>query len=256
MNLRFLLPTLAFLPFVPLACGEDDEAPPETREQFCNRWAEAACSEDVVSACQAASADACRLAQEGFCLDLVPSGGFVPDQADACIDAVGNAYGDADLTASELNTVLRLGAPCDRLVRGPRGAAESCTSRLDCDAPAGYDCVFRGGAEAGTCQVPVDVEAGRDCSADNAVCPDGFYCDGENCVEGAEIGEDCARSEECRDGYCGAGGTCTAALPVDAECTTDEECESGVCYAFSDAERVCTDRVRLSRTDPLCEEAR
>lgn len=254
MKLR-LLPALIFVPFVPLACGDED-APPETREEFCNRWAVAACSDEVVSACQAASTDACRLGQEGFCLELVPSGTFVPDQADACIGAVASAYSDADLAAEELNAVLRLGPPCDRLVRGPRAAAETCTSRRDCDAPAGYDCVFTVGAVMGTCQIPVSVEAGRDCSADNAVCPDGFFCDGENCVEGAELGQECARSDECREGYCSAADACAATLATGADCTIDEQCASGICYTFSSSEQVCTDRVRLSRTDPLCENLR
>src|SRR5688572_29251410 len=152
---RFLFAPFVFLPFVPLACSEDE--PAETREGFCNRWAQAACSDDVVSACQAADVDACRLSQEEFCLDLVPEDGFVDDRADACINAVRGAYSDADLTAAELETVLRLGAPCDSLVRGPRGVGESCTSRLDCDAPAGFDCVFKGSDDTGTCQEPVVV---------------------------------------------------------------------------------------------------
>ncbi len=250
---RFLF--AAFLPFASLLSCSEDDPPAETREGFCDRWAEAACSGEVVSACQAEDADACRLAQEGYCLDLVPRDGFVDDRADDCIDAVGDAYSDADLTAEELATVVRLGDPCDRLVRGPRGASESCMSNLDCDAPAGFECVFKGSAASGTCQTPEVVNPGLDCSADNAVCTEGFYCDGDNCIGGGEAGDSCVRNDECAEGYCDSG-TCVAGRAIAAACTDDEQCASGLCYAFSATERVCTDRVRLARTDPLCEDLR
>ena len=250
--MRSLFLIVLGLPFLPLACSEDN--PVETREEFCNRWAQAACSEEVISVCQAASADACRLGQEDFCLQVVPTNGFVDDRANACIDAVGNAYADADLTAAELATVVRLQAPCDQLVRGSSAATESCTSRLDCDGPAGFDCVFKGSdTTTGSCQSPVIVEAGRDCSASSAVCTEGFYCDGDNCVEGNAVGETCARNAECATGFCDPSGVCRAALAVDTACTLDEQCASGICYQFSAAEQVCTDRIRLSRTDPLCD---
>lgn len=252
---RFLFTALSLVAFAPLACSDESPAP-ETREGFCDRWGQAACSADVVSACQAASADDCRLAQEEFCLDLVPVTGFAPNQADACINAVRSAYSDADLTADELDTVLRLGPPCNRLVRGPREAGETCTSSADCNAPEGYECVIKGSMGTGTCQQPEVVEAGRDCSADEAVCTEGFFCDGENCVEGAAAGEACVINEQCAEGYCADTDVCSPGLDVNAACTTDDQCASGICYQFSDTERVCTDRVRLSRTDPLCDVSR
>ncbi len=251
--MRWLSPLLAVL-LVPFACSEDE--PAQTREDFCDRWAAAACSEEVVSACVAENVDACRLSQERECLELVPATGFVDDRADECLDAVATAYADADLTASELDTVLRLGPPCDRLVRGPRATGEECTTRLDCDGPGGYDCVFKGGETNGSCQLPALTQAGRDCSADNAVCTSGFYCDGSNCIEGNAMGEACARNEQCAEGYCGSAGLCVAGLATNQPCTLDVECASGLCYRFSDTEQVCTDRVRLARTDPLCSTAR
>jgi hypothetical protein len=195
-------------------------------------------------------------ARSVFCLDLVPSDGFVADKAGACIDAVRAAYSDADLTGEELDTVLRLAAPCDQLVRGPRRTGESCTSRLECDGADGYDCVFKAGEATGSCAQPIVVQPGRDCSAENAVCSEGFFCNGNNCIEGAASGEVCERNDQCASGFCGPDHLCVAARAVNATCTVDEECSSGLCYSFSDTERVCTDRVRLSRTDPLCENAR
>src|SRR5690242_14446502 len=117
MRAFFCLSLLLVTPFI--ACS-DAESAAENREDFCERWGAAACNDDVVSVCGATDAAACRLAQGRFCLDLVPETGFVDDRADACIDAVKAAYADSDLTAAELATVLRLGPPCDRLVKGPR----------------------------------------------------------------------------------------------------------------------------------------
>jgi hypothetical protein len=254
MRLRLLVLPLLFVPFIPVACSDED--PGETREGFCNRWAEAACNATVVSVCQAASVDDCRLSQERFCLTLVPNAGFVDDRADDCLDAVGAAYADADLTADELDTVLRLGPPCDRLVRGSRAEGASCTSRLDCDGPGGFDCVFKASETNGTCERPELTDPGRDCSAASAVCGDGFYCDGDNCIEGKDPGEACVRNAECGDGYCGPADVCVAGLTVGSDCTDDAQCDSGLCYRLSATERVCTDRVRLSRTDPACEDLR
>lgn len=240
--------------FLVLACSSDDSSP-QTASSFCEQWAEAACSEQVVSACQAADASDCQASQIAFCLDLLPAEGFSGRQAGQCLDAVRSAYSDADLTADELGTVLRLQAPCDRLVSGPGAEGATCNSRLDCDAPEGFDCVFKGEATTGTCQVPREIGAGLDCSADNAVCAEGFYCNGENCIGGQSPGEVCTVDRECNDGYCSAG-ECVAGLGVDAACTFDEQCESGLCYQFSATEQVCADRIRLSRTDPICEDLR
>src|SRR5688572_23051053 len=160
---------IALVLLVPFAACSGDEDDAESREDFCDRWAASTCNDDVVSVCQAADVDACRLSQERFCLDLVPAVGFVDTRADACIDAVKEAYADTNLDADELDIVLRLGAPCDRLVRGPRTASESCMSRLDCVGPDGYDCVFKAGMAMGSCEKPVVAQPGRDCSEENAV---------------------------------------------------------------------------------------
>lgn len=252
--MRLFLP-LIFILCIPFACSADSTKA-ETRESFCQRWGTAACNDDVVSVCQASNVDACRLSEERFCLGLVPEVGFVDTNADACIDAVKAAYADTNLDADELDTVLRLGPPCDQLVRGPRSASQSCMSRLDCDGPDGFDCVFKAGQSTGTCQQPFLVQPGRSCSADGAICTAGFFCNGSNCIEGAAAGEACMRNDQCAEGYCSPDNVCVAGLAINTDCTFDAECASGLCYKLSDTERVCTDRVRLSRTDPLCENAR
>lgn len=244
------------LPCLLLAVGCSSDDSPQTPSSFCESWAEAACSEQTRSACQAADANQCQASQISFCLTKIPAEGFSGTKSDQCIDAVRSAYSDADLTASELRTVLLLEAPCDQLVTGPKDKGESCTSRLDCDAPEGYDCVFKGDSPTGTCQVPKQVGAGLDCSAVEAVCAEGFYCNGDNCIGGEDIGDPCASDEQCgTDGYCTAAGLCAERLPVESTCTLDEQCESGLCYEFPTG-RVCTDRLRLSRSEPICNDLR
>ena len=64
------------------------------------------------------------------------------------------------------------------------------------------------------------------------------------------------RNDQCAEGFCSPNNLCSAGLEVNQDCTFDAQCASGLCYRFSETERVCTDRVRLSRTDPLCDAAR
>lgn len=246
-----------FLPFLVLfgGCGSDDD-PGLTRASFCSRWAKAACTEQTVDACQASDAAACQNAQEDFCLDLVV-GEFVDDQADACLTAVGRAYRDANLTNDELRAVLRLGPPCDRLLRGPKDAGESCSQDRDCDTPGGYKCVRKGDAAMGACEIPEEVGAGRSCEAAQQVCVEGFYCNGDNCIEYEDPGSPCTNQDQCgTTGYCGAEGTCVARLGVNAACTSDIECESGVCFTFGDGDQVCIETLRLSRSENHCDTLR
>jgi hypothetical protein len=239
------------------ACsGDDDGDDARSRTEFCQEWATAACSDDVVSACQAASADECRTAQAAFCLTLIPEN-FSDESGDACLKAVGSAYRDADLTAAELPVVLRLGSPCDKVIQGPRDQGESCSDTRDCNAPDGYVCVLKGGAATGTCQRPETVGAGRSCAALQHVCEPGFYCNGTHCVEAQLAGGTCASHEECgEEGYCDTDGTCTGRLSVNSPCTDDVECLSGLCYVFGDGDQTCTDRLVLSRSEPICENLR
>jgi hypothetical protein len=250
-----------FSPFLILAltfasCSAEDGEDVSTPGSFCRRWAAAACSDEVVSACQAADADDCRASQVSFCLERLPASEFSAGGADACLDAVDAAYADADLSADELAVVLRFAAPCDRLVRGASAEGDSCQSSRDCDAP-GLDCVFKGGLTSGTCQFGEVVGAGQDCSASNATCEAGFYCNGDNCIAGEKLGDPCASHVQCGlTGFCGLTSVCEARRAVNTACGIDEQCASGLCYEFSASNKVCADRVRLSLSEPLCEDLR
>ena len=246
--------TLGLIVFFSACSGSEETA--RTREVFCQQWAKEACSSAVVSACQASSAETCRLTQQGFCMSLVPTN-FSDAAADACLSAVRDAYADADLTGTELDTVLQLGGPCARVVEGPASVGETCTTSRDCQGSAGYECVTKGGQAQGTCQLPELIGPGLKCAAAQQVCMEGFYCNGSNCIEAKGAGESCTNDEECGiSGWCGSEGVCSARLLVDAPCTASNQCASGLCYTFSADDRTCSDRLRLSRSEPVCENLR
>lgn len=238
-----------------IGCSSEDEPAEQTREEFCREWASRACSSEVVSVCQAAEASDCRLSQEGFCQELLPDG-FDDEHAERCLDAVGSAYSDADLTASELATVLQLGPPCDRLVRGPREEGDACQTNADCDTVGNYACVRKGSEGTGTCQVPRVVQPGLECGAPQESCTQGFYCNGDNCVVGKDAGDECSLQEECAaENYCTTSGVCAERLDLGEDCEADHECLSGICFVFG-SERTCVDRIRLSPSEPLCDHLR
>jgi hypothetical protein len=240
---------------VQLAACSDDEPSPRTRSEFCTDWAEAACSSTTVMACQAADADACRLAQEEYCQDLVPAT-FSDARGSDCIDAVGAAYADADLTGTEIDTVRRLGGACGLIVTGSRAVGQSCDTDNDCDRSNGVECVRRGGFRGGICQVPDEVGPGQTCGEPTQTCTEGFFCDGSNCIASKAVGQTCQNDVECApDGFCGPNDTCVARLSVGATCTFDNECESLFCYAVN-ADSTCADLIRLSPAEPLCDDLR
>lgn len=244
-----------FLLCLGLLFGCSEDADERTRADFCADWASAACSEETVSACQAVDAAACEKSQTTACLELVPEN-FSDAKGGACIDAVKSAYQDGDLRGDELPVVFNLSGPCALIVKGPGLMGDDCSDDSDCNAPDGFSCVRKSTDEDGTCQKPVVVGAGRDCSAAAEVCDKGFFCDGENCIESRDAGRDCTFPGECASGlFCNDDGKCEAGRKVSEACDADEECESGVCLEDG-AATVCTDRVVLARSEPICDTLR
>jgi hypothetical protein len=188
-------------------------------------------------------------------LELVPAG-FSDAKGNACIDAVRAAYQDGDLQGDELSVVFNLSGPCSGIVKGPGEVGDKCDSSRDCNAPAGLECVKKGSDDDGTCQKPVVVGAGRDCTGDAKICDTGFYCNGENCVEAKASGRDCAQQEECASGlFCNDEGKCQTGRKISEPCESDIECQTGICLT-ADEETVCTDRVVLARSEPICDTLR
>src|ERR1041384_796594 len=90
-------------PCLPPACTteEDPPDPLATTGGFCDAWAERACQADVVKYCNAKSVDSCRSTQGDFCRGILPEN-YTSARAKACLDAVEDAYRDAELTPEEL----------------------------------------------------------------------------------------------------------------------------------------------------------
>lgn len=250
MNPRLLAPLrnsalLLALCAVTAAC-----APSElTRTDFCTRWAEAACTEEVVSVCQAPSAGDCRFSQRQQCIADLPNT-IINRGVDECIGAVRDAYLDADLTAKELGVVLRYAPPCNEIFLAGE-AGESCQKDSHCE-PA-LRCVFKDEAE-GVCQAPVNVQPGLRCDEPEERCTEGFFCDGRNCIAVLDEDAECQNDAQCDDGlYCDE--TCIEQLAVGDDCTSDAQCATGICYGPLD-ETTCVSRLRLSPSEPMCDSLR
>jgi hypothetical protein len=273
MKLLTLTSVLTITLLVGCGSDSDDDAPPNplaTVSGFCQAWAELACNPNVVNYCAADDADACQSSQSEFCEELVPSNGYDATNASDCLRAVENAYADGDLDADELMVVRALGGECSTLIRGDADEGEACDENSDCDTTAGFTCVQRAG-DQGTCQVPREVDAGRSCSAADAVCDDGFYCDGRNCVERLPEDTECLDSSECAEdlrcevtsnGEAGASGvpsgqgTCVPRAGTLDPCESHDDCVSGFCLALDGGAGECINQIRLARSEPICEQLR
>lgn len=253
---RFVLPWLVLA--LVAACSSSKSRSGNaygTEEQFCQAWGKAACNSSVVSACAAASVESCVEKQATFCLGLVPPN-YASKNAKTCIDKVKAAYSDAKLTADEMLIVRDLGAPCDKLNKGPKQLGESCVASDECDSLQDLVCIIKPGSD-GSCQVPKEVGGGFSCKAPDEVCAEGFYCNGSNCIAKAGDGEACSEEVPCLDDFqcLGATGatTCVAKGDTAASCTDDAQCKSGVCAKPASGPGKCVDSVVLTPTDPVCQ---
>ena len=277
MKSPLYLLSLALL--LPLAgcSGSDSKGkgpnPLATVSGFCQAWAEVACTPDVVELCGGGSEiDACQRTQSDFCEDLVPSAGYDPKYAKECLRAVELAYLGDDLDAEQLLVVRQLGGECSRLIRGSSLAGGACNEDTDCDTISGYTCVTRPGDD-GTCQIPEEVGAGLSCRDAAAVCEEGFYCDGRNCIERLPEGEPCVDTQECaadlrcesasngEGGAAGEGsdtaGSCVPRITrFDVPCEENDDCDSGYCEQSGEAAGECIAKLQFSRHEPICSDLR
>jgi hypothetical protein len=268
---------LAFLaPLALLSCSNEEKIakddPLRTSAGFCAEFARRACNADVVERCSAASEEACESGQAEFCEGLIPSGKYSSLTAEECLEAVGKAYEDTELTPEERVLVRTLGGECDKIISGSVGEGGSCTETSDCDRDEELECVVKAGMSEGTCQIPTVVLGGDDCTGDDAVCAAGYYCDQEHCISGGKAGRDCSLAEPCGTGFrCltaagtppGAsadGGveaaTCQALAGVGEDCDGDDACTTGICTPVLDGTGVCASLVILAPSDPTCRELR
>jgi hypothetical protein len=244
-----------------------------TMRGFCNEWGARACNDTVVGLCSAASKDDCAAAQQTFCESLIPEEKYSPLTARDCLGAVEDAYRDGKLTADERDTVTALANQCDRIVSGSLSAGKSCFVDSDCNRDRELSCIKKT-STIGKCEKPADppVEGGRDCSADEDVCVDGFYCDGENCLAKKTEGDDCSVTVPCDaeshcldsnghpvgtgdsvDGGGSMSGICAARKTTGGACASDDDCTSRICSPKAGSTTgVCSAQISLSPSDRIC----
>jgi hypothetical protein len=235
---------------------EDDKF--KTEAAFCAEWAEVACNDDVVSACNG-STDGCIDSQASACGVIVPYG-YKATYAEDCLNAVEDAYADAELDAEELDVVLRLGGNCATLVDGGQDEGETCTSSFDCDGVNGYECVIKADETSGSCHVPVEAGGGEQCDESDVVCEEGFYCNGSDCLirrdemDACTGDAMCAAELRCDIAMGETEGVCEPRLANGQACTGNDECASGICIGATN--KVCASNVVLTVESSLCDTLR
>jgi len=252
---------------LPFGCKVEDDTPPDPLAKstgFCDAWAHNACSAEVIADCNAPSAGDCESTQSDFCRGIIPEN-YSSKHATACLNAVKAAYKDGDLTAEELQVVIKLGAPCDQLSKGISGDGESCAKNDECDTADGYACVIKLGASEGTCAKPEEVGPGEACDGPAQICGEGNFCNGENCVAYKKTGGSCEGDYQCKpEDHCviddttdPATGTCEERTVVSGACKNDDDCQSHYCVVASgETEGLCASKIRLSLNEPLCNHLR
>ena len=271
----YLLSLAVLLPLGACSGSESKSRGPNplaTVSGFCQAWAEYACNPDVVNFCGGGEdIGGCQRTQSDFCESVVPSEGYDPKYAKECLRAVERAYEGDGLDTEQLLLVRQLKGDCARLTHGTARAGDSCSEDTECDTIEGYSCVTRPGAE-GTCQIPVEVEAGDRCRDPEAVCEQGYYCNGTNCIATLEEGDPCVDTQECAadlrcektsSGEGGAGGedenpgTCVPRITrFDDPCQENDDCGSGYCEQSGSGAGDCVDMIQFSRGEPICEDLR
>lgn len=253
-KIRFMLLACFLLP----ACGGDDDGPKgkvdplTTPEGLCQAWAEAACNDEVLEHCAAATRAACIAAQAEHCAEQVGEGPFLATDAKACVAAVEAAFVDAKLDYDEWLNV----------VRGTVGACAN-LNPPPVEEP--------GDSDPGSESNPLP--AGADCDPATEICESAAYCDQvmQVCRLRAEAGDACCENDPqlvvpvctprpcVSTAYCsGSSGSqiCVAQGGVAAECETDAECGSGLICVEAVGGKICTAVVVLGTGTPVCETLR
>jgi len=251
---------------LPVGCKveETPKDPLATRSGFCDAWAHNACWAEVIEDCNAPSAEDCESTQSDFCRSIVPEN-YSSKNATACLNAVKAAYKDGDLTADEIQVVIKLAAPCDQLSKGINGDGEDCSNNDECATANGYACVKKLGAAQGVCAKPEEVGPGEACDGPAQVCGEGNFCNGENCVAYKKTGGACEGDYQCKpEDHCVLDetvdpptGACEVRAEVSSACSQDDDCQSHYCVVASgDTEGLCASKIRLSLNEPLCDKLR
>lgn len=240
--------------------GDPSQYPDVT--SFCNAYAQAVCTQAVVSACGAKNSYSCELSAAAACVANQPQGTtYVAKNAPACIQLAQQIYASTTLTEKQLEA---LSTTCGtQIFSGPGKARDACATDYDCSSADGLECIIPFGSTTnmGKCYVPTTVQPGGSCTAESSVCTDGYFCD----PMALTCSLDAAANQGCNPGWkpCGDGLTCNGAgspfatcgplLPDGNPCTLDTDCANGLCdKASTQSQGTCASQITLSPLDKAC----
>ena len=262
--MRYELLLSAILGLSLLHCSSSDKKTPKYPDttEFCKGWAQAQCSDRVVNTCLATSKETCISNRQTVCTaDLVTpalTAQLIYDSSNAevCVNAVGNAYSDAQISNTEEKSMTKA---CELVFSGtePQGAA--CSKDADCKQSKGLKCVVHyassttdAGAVEGTCQqpLPAPVAGGASCSEPEQQCAVGYHCGStSHCDQDEPKDANCSSQDPCAEGYKCASDKCVEKLAQGSTCTADDQCLSGYCVEAVD---LCATMYQLAQGEPFC----
>jgi hypothetical protein len=174
---------------------------------------------------------------------------FIPDNAEACLDKVGDVYGKLNQGAVALlgSEYLAMQAVCASVYRGAKAAYEACTSTLDCETPLICD--------KGLCGAAKLVAPGAGCANIGEYCPPGSYCSSTATTGvwfcSAKVGAQghCDDATPCLESLRCSANVCAARLEIALPCATDGDCASGFCEPYA---LKCANDIRFASGTPAC----
>ena len=267
---------------VAASCGGKKDGPVgradplTTSEGICERWAAAACNDEVVRACNGSNGttEECVADQEAYCLDELVGEDFDRGLAQDCIDAVKKAYSDGEITAEERLDVIKLDeGPCaDLLASGspgtggaggaggtatPKPAGASCDHLVDvcvdtayCDPEIDF-CRLKADEGEPCCVLdPRFLEPACESGSPEIPCTPGTFCSEGVCVALGKTDAPCVTDAQCAKNYfCGSDDTCLPLGEDSDSCDSDDQCASG--YFCSESFDECRDFIVVG-TPELC----
>lgn len=174
---------------------------------------------------------------------------FVPGNAEACLDKVGEVYGKLNqgMVALLGSDYLAMQAVCANVYRGAKAAFEPCTSALDCETPLICDKGFCGAAKL--------VEAGAGCANIGEYCSPGAFCRPSTPAGvwfcSAKVGAQgyCDDATPCLENLRCSANVCAARLETGLPCATDGDCGTGFCEPYA---LKCANDIRFASGTPAC----
>jgi hypothetical protein len=251
-----------------VGCGGDDTTstptpgwPYPSETSFCNKLAEVACNDTVVTDCYGSSAAslpddkaACTEAYKATTNCNPDNLDYHPDKAEECINQIASIWTDAKVDMTELDTAM---AVCNQVFFQGLDTGSPCATDTDCDTLGGATCVQKTGQTEGSCQVAHTVGGGQPCDSPSAVCGDDFYCDPSvsACIARANVAAACSAVKPCeQDALCAdATNQCVPKTDNGDPCTAAGQCKGGFCDLPRGAtEGMCASTMMLATTSSFC----